>query len=151
MDIDKIKKAIIKKPYLFSVVFFGYIAVNVFANKIYPSVLLSLKTSFVILFLVFNLSVAVLIATNINLIVLKYKEIKQKEKNLTALGTMVGLFGGACPGCFVGVFPAVLGIFGITASISILPLYGIELQILSAIFLLTSIHFLTKPSTCKMK
>ena len=59
--------------------------------------------------------------------------------------------GGACSACFVGLFPAVLGLFGVTASLTDLPFKGVELQIGSIILLGISIVLLSKPSVCNPK
>ena len=66
------------------------------------------------------------------------------------LGVTGGILGGACPGCFVGLFPAFLGLFGMTATLSILPFNGLEIQVASTALLLFSSYFLTKPLTCKV-
>ena len=63
----------------------------------------------------------------------------------------MGILGGACPSCFVGLFPAVIGLFGISASLSSLPLFGIEIQVVSAILLLLSLFFLTGNNVCTIK
>ena len=67
-----------------------------------------------------------------------------------ALGIFAGVLGGACPGCFVGLFPAVLGLFGVTASLSVLPFYGLEIQAASIVLLIVAIFFLTKETVCKV-
>jgi len=152
---ERIKTTIAAKPYLFSALFLGYITLNVIVNQIYVSgfTLLNLNPFFLIPYLILTLLVAFLVALNINLIIAKFKELKHlnKESGLTALGVFGGLLGGACPGCFVGLFPAFLGLFGVTAAISILPLYGLELQLLSVALLITSIFLLTRDNVCKIK
>ncbi len=70
---------------------------------------------------------------------------------VAAAGIFTGILGGACPGCFVGLFPAVIGLFGVSASLGVLPLYGLELQIVSALFLAGAIALLTRDATCKIK
>ena len=79
----------------------------------------------------------------------EYKQLNKKGSGLTTLGIFAGFLGGACPGCFVGLFPAVLGLFGVSASLSVLPLYGLELQAISAVLLIISAYYLSKNPVCK--
>jgi len=154
---QKIKQVTVTKPYIyyFIAIFFIYIIINIFTNKLYivAPVILSYNLKIIIPFMILGLLIAILVPININLIILKFKQIKQlnKESGLSFLGVFGGLLGGACPSCFVGVFPAFLGLFGITASLSSLPFFGIEILIGSAIFLIIAIIFLTKDNVCKIK
>ena len=155
--LKKLKKVIFRRPYVFSfiLIVIGYLILNVGVNKVYITapVLLTYNLKIVIPYLFFTLLVAILVAVNLNLIVLKFKELKQlrKESGLTFIGVFGGVLGGACPSCFVGLFPAFLGLFGITASLSSLPLFGLEIQIGSAIFLIISLFYLTRDNVCKIK
>ena len=157
--IEKIKKVILTKPYIFYFIigFLVYFIANIFINQLYvtgPGILfLSYNLSFVIPFIILTFFVAFLVALNINLIIFKYKEIKALNKvtSFTALGMFMGILGGACPGCFVGLFPAFLGIFGITATLGNLPFFGLEIQLVSAILLIFSAFVLTRASVCKIK
>ena len=149
---DRLKLTIKSRPYLFTGVFLGYIVLNSLINKTYltlPTILASLKVS--IPYIIFALSIAFLVAANVSLAVGKFKELKSmKTGGVAAVGAFGGLIGGACPGCFVGLFPAVLGLFGVTASLSILPFYGFEIQAVSAVVLIGSIFLLTKENVCKI-
>jgi|TARA_Y100000310_G_scaffold325669_1_gene389465 hypothetical protein len=155
--LDKIKKVIVTKPYVyyFIFIFLLYIFFNVIVNKVYVTKdILIYNLSFGIPYVFFNLLIASLVAVNINLMVLKFKELKRinnGEKGLTSFGVFMGVLGGACPGCFVGLFPAFLGLFGVTASLSVLPLYGIEIQIVSALLLIGSAYLLTNDAVCKVR
>ena len=159
--LEKIKKAIFKKPFVFYFIFIflAYVSLNLFINKLYISlsILSSFALWFLIPFLFFNFLITpFLVALTINLSILRFKEagpgskIKGKESGATSVGVFAGVLGGACPGCFVGLFPAVLGFFGITASLTILPLYGLEIQFLSAAFLIFAIFLLTKDLVCEI-
>ena len=101
----------------------------------------------------FTFLIALLVGLVINLVIIKFKELKHVNKvsGLAAVGLFGGLLGGACPSCFVGLFPAFLGLFGVTASLSSLPLFGLEIQIGSILLLLISVYFLTKNSVCEVK
>jgi|TARA_B100001971_G_C18201454_1_gene544858 hypothetical protein len=155
--LDKIKKVIVTKPYVFYFIFIFlfYIFLNVVINQIHITrgVLFD-NLLYGTFFVIFNIFIAGLIAVNINLMVLRFKELKSinnGEKGLTSFGVFMGVLGGACPGCFVGLFPAFLGLFGVTASLSVLPLYGIEIQIVSALLLIGSAYLLTNDATCRVK
>ncbi len=153
---ERIKKVILKKPYIFYFIgiFLAYVAVNLIINKLYVNleVFTSFALWFRIPFLFFNfLLIPSLVALTINLSILRFKEAGfGKHTGAAGFGIFGGVLGGACPGCFVGLFPAVLGLFGITATLSILPLFGLELQILSAALLTTAIFLLTKDIVCEV-
>lgn len=97
---------------------------------------------------VLNIIVALLLGINISLLVYKLKEFAADKKSSMTSG--IGIFAAAlangCPGCFVGLFPFVLSIFGVSATLSILPFNGLELQALSAVLLGASIFFLSGKS-----
>ena len=103
---------------------------------------------------IFTLLVAFLVAVNINLVIFKFRELGSigiKAGGIGSAGVFGGILGGACPGCFVGLFPAFLGLFGISASLSVLPLLGLEIQIVSVILLVASMILLTRDNTCDPK
>jgi hypothetical protein len=153
--LEKIKKAVSGKYLVYFLVFASlFIALNIFVNKLNvtlpPMIFQNPKLGISILF--FVLLVAGLIALNINLMILKFKEIRgfsKKGSGLTMLGVFGGLLGGACPGCIIGFFPAFLGLLGISATLSILPFYGMEIQAVSAVLLMVSVVYLTKDNVCK--
>ena len=107
--LDKIKKVIVTKPYVFYFIFIFlfYIFLNVVINQIHITrgVLFD-NLLYGTFFVIFNIFIAGLIAVNINLMVLRFKELKSinnGEKGLTSFGVFMGVLGGACPGCFVGL------------------------------------------------
>jgi len=154
--LEKIYLVTLKRPYIFSffTIVILYLVINIFVNKIYVTTL-SLFNSysfFIVFFVFFSLLVSLLVAANVNLSYTKIKTLRQLNKGsgLTALGAFGGVLGGACPGCFVGLFPAVLGLFGITASLGNLPLYGLEIQMVSVGLLIISLYLLTRDETCQI-
>ena len=155
--LEKIKKATLTKPYFyyFIFIFLVYIINNIFVNKIYITapLLFTFNLNIIIPFLFFSILVGLLVAMNLNLVILKFKELRQinKESGFTFVGIFGGLLGGACPSCFVGLFPAFIGLFGVTATLSSLPFFGIEILIVSAGFLLISIFLLTRDNTCRVE
>jgi hypothetical protein len=155
--LKKIYSVTLKRPYIFSffIIILIYLSINIFVNQTYITAptLFSNYIVFSFFFIFFSFFIALLVATNVNLTYAKMRELRRlnKSSGLTAIGAFGGLLGGACPGCFVGLFPAVLGIFGITASLGNLPLYGLEIQVISGGCLLLSLFLLTRENTCKIK
>jgi len=155
--LGRIKEVIITRPYIYSIflVFFGYLTLNVIVNQVYITAptLLTNNLKIIIPYLIFTIFIAFLVALNVNLTIKKFKDLKQinKESGLTFIGIFGGVLGGACPSCFVGLFPAFLGVFGITASLSTLPFFGIEILVGSIIFLIIAVILLTKDNVCKIK
>lgn len=151
-QIERIKESIKQRPYLFVIILLGYLVLNMLVNKTYltfPGMINTIRFGFP--FVLFAILIPLLLAINVNLIFYKVDEFRMINKGTIAMGIFVGLLGGACPGCFIGLFPAVLGIFGVSASLSILPLYGFELQAGSAVLLTTSIYFLSRKKVCRRK
>ena len=157
--LERIKNAF-KKPYIFSFIFIflAYIGLNVYVNElhVYTDVLTSYAKWFVVPFLFFNfLLIPGLTALTINLAVLRFKEAGGFGKGaggagMSSAGIFGGILGGACPGCFAGLFPAFLGLFGVTATLGNLPLFGLEIQIGAAILLTVAIFLLTQDVVCKI-
>ncbi|MEK6914807.1 MAG: hypothetical protein AABW83_04105 [Nanoarchaeota archaeon] len=153
----KIKRAIFRRPYSFYFIFlfFLFLFSDIWINKLYITYRVLIEKSYYgILFIFLILTIAFLTSLNINLIIIKFKEFKKINYNsggFTTLGIFFGVLGGACPGCIVGLFPAVTGIFlGTGASLNLLPFKGIELQILSVILLVISAKLLSKNNVCKI-
>jgi hypothetical protein len=78
------------------------------------------------------------------------KTLSKKGSSISIIAIFGTLLGGACPHCFVGLFPAIIGLFGSTMTLANLPLQGFEIQIISSIILIISIYYLQKPTTCKI-
>jgi len=102
-----------------------------------------------------NIIVALLMGINISLLVYRFKEFATDKKSsaMSGIGIFAAALANGCPGCFAGLFPFVLSIFGVSATLSILPFNGIELQGLSAVLLGASIFFLSGRSNfvCEVK
>ncbi|MDA3836214.1 MAG: hypothetical protein PF542_01190 [Nanoarchaeota archaeon] len=158
MNYKKLGDVIAKKPFAFFAVFFGYIALNGVLNKTYitvPTIFSAFPVWFGGMFVFVNfLFVPLLVSLTVNLSFEKVGDLKvmnRKRGLVSFIGMFVGLLGGACPGCFVGLFPAVLGLFGAAVPLSVLPLYGFEIQLLSAGILIGSLHYLTRKTVCLVK
>ncbi len=143
---------------LFAILFLAYIGLNVYFNELYVSldVWKSYNMLFLIPFVFFNfLLIPFLVALTVNLGILRFKEAEsgfgdKSASGIGGLGAISGIIAGACPGCFVGLFPAFLGLFGVSATLSSLPLFGIEIQALSAVLLMLAIFLLTKDIVCEV-
>ena len=155
--LGRIKEVTLTRPYVYSfiLIFLVYLIINIIVNKVYITAptLLTNNLKIVIPYLVFTILVALLVALNINLTVKKFKDLRKvkKESGLAFIGIFGGVLGGACPSCFVGLFPAFLGLFGITATLSSLPFFGIEILVGSIIFLIIAVILLTKDNVCKIR
>ncbi|MBS3072977.1 hypothetical protein J4477_04045 [Candidatus Pacearchaeota archaeon] len=155
---EKIKQAILERPYVFYfiVTFLLYIAINVLINQAYITfnTFFSIyRPSFYIPYILLNLFVAFLVALNISLIIIKFREINSMSgaEGFSILGVIGGLIGGACPGCIAGLLPSILGILGVAGfSLYNLPFHGLEIQILSIVLLIIGALLLSRDLTCKI-
>ena len=104
---------------------------------------------------ILNIIVAVLMGVNISLLIYRMKEFATDKKSsmMSGVGIFAAALANGCPGCFAGLFPVILSIFGISATLSILPFNGLELQGLSAVLLGASIFFLAgkTQNVCEIK
>jgi len=102
-----------------------------------------------------NIIVAILMGVNISLLIYRMKEFATDKKSsmMSGVGIFAAALANGCPGCFAGLFPVILSIFGISATLSILPFNGLELQGLSAVLLGASIFFLAgkTQNVCEIK
>ena len=158
-----LKRVVFSKPYIyyFIAIFAGYFVLNGWVNQLQVTgltIFTTYRLSYAIPFSVFLLIIPALVALNFNLVVCKFQDIKRMGKRgslgvggLGGFGVFAGLVGGACPGCLVGLFPAVVGIFGIVGtSLSVLPYNGLEIQAFSVLLLLIGGFYLTKPVVCEI-
>ena len=150
----KIRDSVLSKPYryYFLIFFLGYLVLNFFVNDISKSKEILTSTN-IGNFVIFSMIlIALLVSISINLVIMKFREIRRLNRagGFAALGMFGGLLGSACPACFIGLFPAFLGLFGITASLTDLPFNGLELQISSILLLIISLFLLTRDSTCSI-
>jgi len=155
--LDRIKYSSIKRPYLFSFIGIAlvYFFLDIYLNKTY----ITYKTIFThgayyfIPFILLITLIPILVSLNINLIFIKFKDLNKisKASGFAALGAFWGIFGGACPSCFIGLLPAMLGLFGIVLNLGNLPLMGLEIQLFSIIFLILGTFYLTRDNKCNNK
>ena len=156
---ERIKKAIFSRPYVFYFIciFIVYMVLNILLNQTYVTFntfFSSYRPSFYIPFMILNLITAFLVPLNINLSILKFKDLSfntKGEEGFSIVGVFGGLLGGACPGCFAGLFPAFVGLFGISATLGNLPFFGLEIQVLSIVLLIIGAVLLSRETVCKFK
>ncbi|RME53981.1 hypothetical protein D6783_00160 [Candidatus Woesearchaeota archaeon] len=139
-------------PYSFVLITLLYFGINAWANQLYISLpaLVHFSLSISIPFALFTFLNAVLVGLVANLLHLRYANLKRISKAgaVGGAGAAAGLIAGACPGCFVGVFPALAGLFGSSLSLLDLPFNGIEILAASAALLAIAIYYLTNPIAC---
>ncbi|MBS3132827.1 hypothetical protein J4470_01700 [Candidatus Woesearchaeota archaeon] len=137
---------------LFVVLLASYLGFNFWINRFYETLptLLSLRLSVIAPYAAGTVLISLLVALNITVIIYKLRQVMVfgKEVGVTAVGMFGGTLGGACPGCFVGVFPAVAGLFGVTATLSSLPFLGFEILIPTLLVALVALYLVAKPLTC---
>ncbi|MBR9700734.1 hypothetical protein GOV11_02615 [Candidatus Woesearchaeota archaeon] len=104
------------------------------------------------LYTILTLIVSIMIGVTLTLIIAKIREVRSKSLGLGVLGVAVGSLAAGCPGCFFGLFPIVLGVFGVGGTLAVMPLNGLEFQMLSIILLTGSILSLAKETdiSCKV-
>lgn len=107
----------------------------------------SMFATYTIPYTLMTLVISVLMGVSLTLFFAKLKEVRLKSAGLGATGIIVGSLAAGCPGCFFGLFPLFLGLFGISATLAILPFNGLELQAISIPILLLSIWTLGKETT----
>jgi hypothetical protein len=153
--LDVIRTVLSNKFYLLLFVIFlvGYFSINMWINQFYEIVpfFLSYRLSFVIPYIALTLLIGIAIALNLTIITYKLKQIigVKSEVGMTAFGALGGMLGGACPGCFVGLFPTIAGAFGVTVTLSSLPFLGFEIQIPTFLLVSGTLYVVAKPLTCK--
>ena len=154
---DRIKAVFIKKPYIYITIvsFLVYLVINALVNDwhIFISGIFEIYWYIAYPYVIFSIVIAIMVAVSISLGYMRLKELQRMSgaSGLSLVGAFFGVITGACPGCLVGILPAVVGLFGGTLSLSQLPLFGIEIQILTISILIFAIYYLTKENTCKVK
>lgn len=99
--------------------------------------------SFTVITLILGSVIAVLIGSHIALIIFRRDIIKSKtvgNKVSGAGGAVVGILASGCPSCGVPL----LGLIGLPLGLAALPFKGIELKVLSIIFLSLAIFLVSK-------
>ncbi|MEK6867214.1 MAG: hypothetical protein AABX98_00180 [Nanoarchaeota archaeon] len=153
-------QTVFKRPYVFWLVGIAllYVSLAIIFSKFYltlwylPLFFDTLNWKEFIISVSFTFVIGFLVATNIVLAYLHYQENK-KQKNVlcithdrkatifAGIETFLGLLLGVCSACTPLLFPFLLSIFGVTITLSTLPLRGFELQIILILFLIFNIWY----------
>jgi hypothetical protein len=104
----------------------------------------TMYSTYTIPFTVFTVLLSVFFGLNVALFTAKIREVRLKSAGLGATGLFFGSLAAGCPGCFFGLFPIVLSLFGISATLAILPFHGLELQAIALIALCLTLFTLGK-------
>jgi len=158
---EKIKSVLKQKKYfriflISTLVYFGfyYLVINYFLES-FSLFFTTYVKSYAYTAFGLNIMVALLLGVNISLLVHRLKEYAADKKSsmMSGMGIFAAALANGCPGCFAGLFPLVLSIFGVSATLSILPFNGLELQGLSAVLLGASIFLLSgnTNNVCEIK
>jgi hypothetical protein len=121
------------------------IGILVFLYSIYGSPAAYIHSSYwyhSIPFIAFGVVNSILFGVSLTLSLAKIKEIRLQTAGLGLTSILFGSLAIGCPGCFFGLFPVVLSFFGITGTLALLPLHGVEFQLLTLAVLLVSIYSL---------
>jgi hypothetical protein len=103
-------------------------------------------------FTIATIIIGLLVGIDVVLVIEKFEELHVKSAGLGITGLIFGSLAAGCPGCFFGLFPILLSVFGITGTLAILPFNGLEFQVAAIILLCASIYFLAKETevTCRI-
>ena len=147
-------KTVFKRPfiYFFFLIFFLYLFLTIIISQFYvtiqyiPLYLETIQWWKLIVSGFFTLTIGFLVALNSLLLYLHFKQQKniKKQSIIASIGTLGGFATGVCSACVAGVFPFLLGIFGISFSFLSLPFQGMEIQILVILLFTMNIYFLEK-------
>lgn len=107
---------------------------------------------YVISNLILTFIVAFLLGINIAVNIHRFAELKQFSRSSTVgiFGSFFSFLGIGCPSCSLSIATSLVPSLGTVFVLGILPLKGLEIQIVSILVLLLSLYFLTKDNTCKI-
>lgn len=138
---------------IFLIILIMYFAFNFWINQFYTLIqnILHYNLAFVIPFFSLAVFIGIGIALSLTIVIYKFTQIMsfQKEAGMTAVGGFLGLLGGACPGCFVGLLPSLAAVFGLTVTLGTLPFLGFELQVPTFFIVGATLYWVSNPLTCK--
>jgi len=157
---EKIKEVLTNKKYLTVGIIAGLIHLSIYYWQVTTTAgsFLSFAKAFVGWYVFASVPLAFLIAGLIGLTVALFAARLKEFRNFKSAsasssgGLFLGTLASGCPGCAIGLFPLVAGVFGISATLGSLPFGGVELQLVSVGLLGGSVFLLSKESkVCKVK
>jgi len=147
-------KQAFKRPYAYAfiLIVIAYLTINIILSEFYitiqyiPRYLDTIKWHEFLLAGIFSIIIAAMVAINIILLYLKWKERRflKQQSFLASLGTLAGFSTGICPACITGLFPLLFAALGTSFTFLSLPFKGLEIQLLVIIILMLNIYFLEK-------
>ena len=153
---EKIKKAIIEKPYiyLFGLFIILYLAFLFYVTRL--DLILSIFNTYPLwVKIVMPTSIilsTLLVALVINLTIMRIKE--GRKLGVSSGGgffaSFLGIISGGCPHCATTILPAILSFFGLSLSFVTWPLGGFEFQFVVIGLLGLSVYNLSKPVVCEV-
>ncbi len=157
MRLNKIKFILKQKKFLriFLITFFVYLTLSaLLINYFFLGFYLFFKqTSYAIFNILATLALGFLFGINVTLVFYRFREIKKynSESGTGIFSSVLSLFGAGCPVCSFTILSLIIPGFSSAFSLAILPLKGLEIQIIGILFLIISIYALTKENVCKIK
>ncbi|MCD5381279.1 MAG: hypothetical protein LR008_01755, partial [Candidatus Pacebacteria bacterium] len=102
-----------------------------------------------VLSIMYMVSIAVLFGINVSLLTYYIRrrqiEVSGKTAHVTSIGGLIsGIFGIGCAACGSIILTSVLGLFGATGLLLLLPFHGAEFGVIGIILLAFSINYLVK-------
>ena len=141
--------SLFRRPYIYAVfgLFIIYLVIAIAVSGFYNTIPLIFRYAQTVnwfelgLSIFFSLIIGILVAFNLVAVYVRYKGRKtcREAGTVAAVGTLGGLAAGICPLCVTGLFPLILGIFGVTFSFATLPFKGLEVQVFSIAILSLSL------------
>lgn len=95
---------------------------------------------------------SILLGFNISILIYNFK----KDPNtsifsISSLGSLLfGVLGSGCASCGAGILAGIFSLFGISGVLTILPLEGQEIFLISILIVLISLYYQTKDSKCSI-
>ncbi len=157
MRFKKIKSILKQKSYfrifLFTFIIYLILAIALINYFFLGFELFFQQATYAFFNLLATLILAFLFGINLALVIYRFKEIKKynNESGTGIFTTIISLFGAGCPVCSFTLVSLLIPAFGTTFSLAILPLKGLEIQLIGIVVLLISIYILTKKNVCKIK
>lgn len=128
------------------------IATTLYIHRTVAAFYSSMLPSYTIPFTIFTILLSAAFGIAAMLFIVKLREIRLKSAGFGLTGILFGGLAAGCPGCYFGLFPVLLSLFGISATLAILPFNGLELQVLGVLAMALAIVTLAKETavTCDL-
>jgi len=156
MRFEKIKNILKQKKY-FKIFLFSLISYLILAMFLINYFFLGFELFFQqATYAFFNILATIILAflfgINLSLVIYRFKEIKKynDEAGAGIFSMALSLFGAGCPACSFTILTLIFPVFTGAFSLAVLPLKGLEIQLLGILLLMISIFILTRENVCKI-